>query len=145
MTSRPPPFSTPNHSKKVRQKLAASLRGKDTGTLAAAEGDLAERGTGEATAPPAAASAAAAATGAGGDVVTIGALLSAAAAVLESPGQQLGQFDPAARAAVEHQGKEEQLEDLDKPLVLTGAIDMLGTALVVLPAKDAAGARHCVG
>lgn len=122
----------------------------------ASERGPAEEGPGEAsaaatTAPPAAAAdadadAAAAATGAGGgEVDIVEVLLASAAATLESAEQQLGQFDPGVRAAVELQGKEEQLEDLDKPLVLTGAMEMLGTALVVLPPGDARGARHSVG
>ena len=35
--------------------------------------------------------------------------------------------------------------DLDKPLVLTGAMEMLATALVSLPAGDVEGAMQCVG
>ena len=102
-----------------------------------------EEGAGETAATPAAP--AAAGGGSGGDFDIVEVLLASAAATLESAGQQLAQFDPAARAAVELQGKEEQLEDLDKPLVLTGAMEMLGTALVVLPPGDVKGARHCVG
>lgn len=159
---------------KVRRKLAESLRGNEKGTLlpspapatphagagAAAdssERDPAEGGTGEAAvaadaaaaataAAVAAADAVGAAHGAGGDFEIVEVLLASATATLESAGQQLGQhIDPAARAAVERQEKEEQLEDPDKPLVLTGTMEMLGTALVVLPAGDVRGARHCVG
>lgn len=35
--------------------------------------------------------------------------------------------------------------DLDRPLVLTGAMEMLATALVSLPAGDVQGAMQCVG
>ncbi|CAM9809597.1 unnamed protein product, partial [Laminaria digitata] len=35
--------------------------------------------------------------------------------------------------------------DLDRPLALTGAMEMLATALVSLPAGDVAGAMQCVG
>ncbi len=164
----PPPRKN-TVGEKVRRKLAASLRGKaspprppspsppagaDAGTDA---GTGAGTGTGGGG-PGAAAGrgddgaegeAAAAFGGALSDVSTVDLPADLAAPlqvdwhmIFRPPGENLGVAAARAEARERAGG---QAGGLDIPLVLTGAMEMLGTALVVLPEGDAEGARHCVG
>lgn len=144
-----------NVAEKVRRKLAASLRGKGSyprppspsspagggGAAAAGRGD----GGAEGEVPAAGALA-------DGGTIALNLTVPDEAAphpfqvnwdtIFTGPEENVGSAAARAEAKVRRRG---QAGGLDSPLVLTGAMEVLGTALVVLPAGDTEGARHCVG
>lgn len=150
--------STPR-KKKVRRKLAASLRGEsgcprqlpknndgvDANANASADGSTGARGASAAgqkqpsTLETSIADILAAGMlSEGGDATD--AKAPDAPAVVEGKSQGLTTMRGEVTASGGFKGG-----DLERPVVLTGAMEMLATALIVLPVGDAKGAMQCVG
>lgn len=142
-TALPLPLSPPLSSNQIRRKLAASLRGHDVQSTEMSEELLRcgvqelkrlERGTLEVLAAMATPSNVTTASVTSGDPVDAGVLFAAVA----RSGKGLRKADVVRFTS--GTGK-----DVDSPVLLNGALEMLVAALVVLPREDVEGAVRCVG
>lgn len=143
----PRPRFPVNASDQICRNLAATLRGNDiqftallgsTGRSDELSHDKAE------TAPPSTYAAARAAADAAADVITRGDSPSGASRNSERA-ERLGALEGDHLMESVGTFLAETSKRTDCPLLLTGALEMLAAALVILPREDIEGAMRCAG